>query len=133
MEATITCRTDLISGGCNACPTVASTTYAISFDGVSVPMDSLDVASLVMAAALKKGYRQELVMDFSEDVIVFKKEGKEIRNEELYGTVSYESGIQKISTKNEIKDEKELFAKVNEILETLFDIAPINFTVVTPE
>ena len=92
MEVKITCTTELVHGGCNACAITPSTSYFITFDYTSsgIPLDTLEVESLVMAVALKKGFRQELILDFGEEIIVFKRALAMVTMKEEYGQITYE-------------------------------------------
>ncbi|MHC5269885.1 DUF4809 family protein [Enterococcus sp. LJL98] len=127
MEVKITCTTELVQGGCNACTAAPSTSYQITFDEVGIPLGNLDVESLVMAIALKNGFRQELVMDFDEESIVFKKEGKQIEMTDFYGQLTYKSQGKKVSVRNQVQNREQTFADTNQVLTELFDLAPVTF------
>lgn len=129
MEAKITCTTELVQGGCNACPVVPSTSYAICFDQTAIPLGGLEVESLIMAVALKKGFRQDLVMDFDEDYTVFKKENQQITLKDFYGSLTYEDSSQKMTLKNTYDSREELFTQVNRVLNELFQIEPVVFKI----
>lgn len=129
MEAMITCTTELVQGGCNACPVVPATTYAIRFDQANIPLGGLEVEALIMAVALKKGFRQELIMDFDDDYTVFKKADESITLKDFYGSLTYESATNKITLKNTYGSQEELFAQVNRVLKELFNIEPVTFIV----
>lgn len=127
MEVKITCTTELVQGGCNACTAAPSTSYKITFDEVGMPLGNLDVESLVMAIALKNGFRQELVMDFDEEAIVFKKEGKEVTMVDFYGQLTYTSQGQKINVRNQTKDNELTFTEANKVLMEMFDLESVIF------
>lgn len=129
MEAMITCTTELVQGGCNACPVVPATTYAIRFDQANIPLGGLEVEALVMAVALKKGFRQELIMGLDEDYTLFKKETTEVTLKDFYGTLTYESGAQQLTVKNTYETQEALFEQVNGVLKQLFHIEPVAFIV----
>lgn len=129
MQAMITCTTELVQGGCNACPVVPSTSYAIRFDQAAIPLGALEVESLIMAVALKKGFRQELVMSFDEDYTIFKKDEVQVILKDFYGSLTYEGPNQKITLKNTYESTEELFTQVNRVLEELFFVEPVVFEI----
>lgn len=129
MKATITCTTELVQGGCNACPVVPATTYALAFDQTPTPLEGLDVESLVMVVALKNGFRQELVMGMDDDYIVFKKDGQEVSAKEQYGNLTYEGQGVAQTLQNRYLKNDELFAKVNDVLKNVFALPAVEFIV----
>lgn len=129
MKAMITCTTELIQGGCNACPVVPATTYAVTFEETPTPLEGLDVESLVMVVALKNGFRQELVMGMDDDYIVFKKAGQEINAKEQYGRLTYEGGGNSLTLQNRYLKNEDLFAKVNDVLTKVFQVPTVDFVV----
>ena len=129
MKATITCTTELVQGGCNACPVVPATTYALAFDQTPTPLEGLDVESLVMVVALKNGFRQELVMGMDDDYIVFKKDGQEVSAKEQYGSLTYEGSGNSLTLQNRYLKNEDLFAKVNDVLTKVFQVSAVDFVV----
>lgn len=127
MEVKITCTTELVQGGCNACTAAPSTSYQITFDEVGIPLGNLDVESLVMAIALKNGFRQELVVDFDEESIVFKKGAIEVTLVDFYGQLTYARSGKKLKVKNQTADSQRTFAETNNVLTEMFGLAPVIF------
>ena len=127
MHVKITSSTDLINGGCNACPTVKTTSYTLTHNELSTPLEELDVSSLVMALVLMHGYRQELVIDFMDEYLAFTKDGRTVQLLEEYELLNYRSHNAEIIAKNNYADQAELFAKVNQILGEVFGIAAVEF------
>ncbi len=127
MQVKITSSTDLINGGCNACPTVKTTSYTLTHNELSTPLEELDVSSLVMALVLMHGYRQELVIDFMDEYLAFTKDGRTVQLLEEYELLNYRSHNAEIIAKNNYADQAELFAKVNQILGEVFGIAAVEF------
>ncbi|MBP2097238.1 DUF4809 family protein [Enterococcus rivorum] len=126
-KVTITSTVDLSDSGCNACGLVEDTIYTLTMNDVAVPIDDLTVSSMVMAIALRKGYKQELVMGLGEESILYKKENQVITLEEGVNQLTYSTPKQTIETINKITDMEQLLAKVNEILNNLFLIEKIEF------
>lgn len=126
-KVTITSTVDLSDSGCNACGLVEDTIYTLTMNDVAVPIDDLTVSSMVMAIALRKGYKQELVMGLGEESILYKKENQVITLEEGVNQLRYSTPKQTIETINKITDMEQLLAKVNEILNNLFLIEKIEF------
>lgn len=126
-KVTITSTVDLSDGGCNACGLVEDTIYTLTMNEVAVPIDELTVGSLVMAIALRKGYKQELVMGLGEESILYKKGSQLITLEEGINQLSYSTPEQTIETVNKITDTEKLLDKVNEILVNLFLIEKLAF------
>lgn len=127
MEVKITCTTELVQGGCNACSVAPSTSYLITFDQVGLPLEALDVASLVMAVALKKGFRQELVIDFDDEMILFKKADEIVTMKEIYGQVTYENQGKLRKVPLQLVSNEAVFAEVNQVLKEIFQLDPVNF------
>ena len=127
MQVKITSSTDLINGGCNACPTVKTTSYTLTHNELSTPLEELDVSSLVMALVLMHGYRQELVIDFMDEYLAFTKDGRTVQLLEEYELLNYRSHNAEIIAKNNYADQAELFAKVHQILGEVFGIAAVEF------
>ena len=130
MEVNITCTTELVHGGCNACAITPSTSYLITFDRASsgIPLETLDVESLVMAVALKNGFRQELILDFGDEVILFKRAMAMVTMKEEYGQITYESQGKVHPVRQVNATPEAIFEETNHILTTLFQIEPVTFT-----
>lgn len=126
-KAVITSTVDLSDSGCNACGLVEDTVYTLAIDNVDIPVDDLTVNSLVMAIALRKGYKQELVMDISDEYIVYRKGSDTIKLIEDVDQLTYISNSGTIETPNTIVDTAVLLNKVNEILVKLFKLEELEF------
>lgn len=129
MQATISHSTDLINGGCNACPTIKTMSYTLTLGQVTTPLEELDVPSLVMAIVLQAGFRQTLVMDFMDECIEFQYEEKRVRFVEQFGKQIYKTDEQEIISTQHQSTEL-LFQQVNQILTELFEIEAVAFIVV---
>lgn len=130
MKVVISSSTDLINGGCNACPTEATTSYTLEIDGMNTPLEDLNVSSLVMAIALKKGYRQKLVMDFMDEYVIFEKEHQQVEVKENYGVLHYQTVDKMIQTSEKFGNNEKLFEKVNQVLTKVFHLATVEFEVI---
>ncbi|MGX7419971.1 DUF4809 family protein [Carnobacterium gallinarum] len=126
-KAVITSTVDLSDGGCNACGLVEDTMYTLAINDVEIPVDDLTVNSLVMAIALRKGYKQELVMDISDEYIVYKNGVESIQLIEDVDQLTYSNDTLTIETANKILDTNILLTKVNEILTKLFKLEELDF------
>ncbi|MGX7196408.1 DUF4809 family protein [Enterococcus olivae] len=129
MQATISRSTDLVNGGCNACPTVKTTSYNLILRNINTPLEDLDVPSLVMAVVLKAGYRQELRIDFMEEYVEFKKEDKAIQLLEEYGVFVYRSGSKEMKSAAKYPGNEALFNQVNRILTDIFELEEVTFEI----
>ena len=69
-QVKITTTSDLINGGCNACPNVKCTNYLVHVEDETIALETLTVADLVTLLALKEGFRQKLVMEIAKVVRV---------------------------------------------------------------
>lgn len=127
MEVKITCTTELVQGGCNACSVAPSTSYIITFDETGIPLGNLDVESLVMAIALKQGFRQELVMTFDDEIVVFNKTGKTVEMKESDGQLTYESQGKVMKVSLQLTDNEAIFAETNQVLTKIFALDPVTF------
>lgn len=126
-KAIITSTVDLSDGGCNACGLVEDTIYTLAINDVDIPVDDLTVNSLVMAITLRKGYKQELVMDISDEYLLYRKGDHTVKLFEEVEDLTYSTNTMTIETSNKIADTKQLLAKVNEILTTLFKLEELEF------
>ena len=72
-QVKITTTSDLINGGCNACPNVRCTNYLVHVEDETIALETLTVADLVTLLALKEGFRQKLVMEMFEEYTVFER------------------------------------------------------------
>ena len=72
-QVKITTTSDLINGGCNACPNVKCTNYLVHVEDETIALETLTVADLVTLLALKEGFRQKLVMEMFEEYTVFER------------------------------------------------------------
>ena len=52
-QVKITTTSDLINGGCNACPNVKCTNYLVHVEDETIALETLTVADLVTLLALK--------------------------------------------------------------------------------
>lgn len=129
MKGIINHSTDLVNGGCNACPTVKTTSYSLTLDGINTPLENLDVVSLVMVIALKSGYRQELMMDFMDEYIAFIREENTVQLFDEYGIQVYKKGIKEMKVALNYPNNDVLFKKTNEILTELFEIETVEFVI----
>jgi hypothetical protein len=127
MQATIHYSTDLINGGCNACPTVKTTSYSLTLGQLNTPLENLDVSSLVMAIVLNAGFRQELVLDFMDEYVAFQRDGKKVQFLEEYGKSIYKSDEKEIVCMPS-KDHSVIFHKANEVLTEIFELKAVEFT-----
>ena len=72
-QVKITTTSDLINGGCNACPNVKCTNYLVHVEDETIALETLTVADLVTLLALKEGFRQKLVMEMFEEYTMFER------------------------------------------------------------
>lgn len=77
-QVKITTTSDLINGGCNACPNVKCTNYLVHVEDETIALETLTVADLVTLLALKEGFRQKLVMEMFEEYTVFERETHQV-------------------------------------------------------
>ncbi len=77
-QVKITTTSDLINGGCNACPNVKCTNYLVHVEDETIALETLTVADLVTLLALKEGFRQKLVMEMFEEYTMFERETHQV-------------------------------------------------------
>lgn len=125
-KAAISSKAFLIEGGCNACGLQNTETFTIHFeDQRSAVLDQFDVPSLVQAIAQKNGWRETAIpIGIGEEEIILKKDNDVIKPKYLGDHIIYQAEDQRIQTKQQYDDNKELFEQVNNILVQLFRIAP---------
>lgn len=130
MKVQITHEEHIVDGGCNACGFVSCDTTQVEFeDGFMTSLESFDLEALVMAMAIKAGWRQELVpVGIGEEELVLKKDGQEVVVDDAsYANVSYKKdGQTTIFTKN-YEDRQEMFKDANAVLTDIFGMEPIEF------
>ena len=118
---------ELTSGGCNACPTVASDCYVIEINGIDRPLEELDVASLLVPVVLGEGFKQHQEYDLSEDYDVYKKEGKEITVMPAFNQLVFKSGRIQEKVMNRYENSEELFSMMTQVLAKLFGLVGYQF------
>jgi hypothetical protein len=128
-EAVITSTVDLTDSGCNACGLVEDTVYTLAIHGVDIPLDHLTVKHLVSAIVARNGFKQELVMDMMDEYVCYHKADLTINFQEEYDQLTYSNGSNSITTKNKIEDMQTLFATVNKVLTTLFEVEAVQFVI----
>lgn len=130
-KAAITSKAFLIEGGCNACGLQNTETFTIHFeDQRSSVLDQFDVPSLVQTIAQKNGWRETAIpVGIGEEEIVLKKDNDVIKPKYLGDQIIYQAGNQRIQTKQQYDDNKELFEQVNNILVQLFKIDPYDIRI----
>ncbi|MGX7025794.1 DUF4809 family protein [Vagococcus hydrophili] len=120
---------DLINGGCNACPTVKSDVYVLVLNDLNRPLENLDVNSLIMTIALAKGYKQHQEYDMAEDYDVYKNGTNEIAIIPEFDKLILKKGFTQHKVANTYKETSELFSVVNNILTQLFDVEGLDFEI----
>lgn len=129
MKQVMICRsTDLVNGGCNACPTVKSTVYSLELNGLNRPLEQLDVPSIVMTIALAEGFEQHQEYDVLGDVDIFTKGDTTVTLTDDYMTATYTSNGMTHKANKVGLAEHEIFETVNAILVECFHLEAIDFT-----
>ncbi|SLM87245.1 MULTISPECIES: DUF4809 family protein [Vagococcus] len=128
-EVKIIKTTDLINGGCNACPTVKSDVYVLVLNDLNRPLENLDVTSLVMTVALANGYKQYQEYDMAEDYDVYKNGTNEVSVIPEYDKLIIKKGFSQHKVANNYQEPAEIFAVVNNILTQFFDLEGLNFVI----
>ncbi|MFR3684417.1 MAG: DUF4809 family protein [Enterococcus sp.] len=125
-KAAISSKTFLIEGGCNACGLQNTETFTIHFeDQRSAVLDHFDVPSLVQTIAQKNGWKEKAIpVGIGEEEIVLQKANEVIQPNYFGDQISYQTGNQRIQTKQRFDDNNELFEQVNRILVQLFKLEP---------
>ncbi|WP_086311999.1 hypothetical protein A5821_003245 [Enterococcus sp. 7F3_DIV0205] len=127
-RAIITRTVNLLDGGCNACGIIEDENYTLKLDEETVLLEALTVNTLLTAIVLKNGYKREYQMDEIDDYTLYKKADYQITLKEEYDFLTYSNEATKIETNDQIRDEKKLAEKVNEILVTLFNLEELAFS-----
>lgn len=125
-KAAISSKAFLIEGGCNACGLQNTETFTIHFeDHRSAVLDHFDVPSLVQTIAQKNGWKEKAIpVGIGEEEIVLQKANEVIQPNYFGDQISYQTGNQRIQTKQRFDDNNELFEQVNRILVQLFKLEP---------
>lgn len=123
----ITSTVDLLDGGCNACGLVEDTIYTVTIKEIAVPIDDLTVSSLVLAIALRKGYKQELVLEMGDEFLLYRKGNQVVTLKEGQNKLTYSTPEKTIETVNKMTEMEQLLAQVNEVLTSLFKLEMIEF------
>ncbi|MEI5993284.1 DUF4809 family protein [Candidatus Enterococcus mansonii] len=121
-------KVNLLDGGCNACGIIEDVSYTLTYDEQAIPLDELNVNTLVTAIVLKNGFKREYESDVLDDYILYKKDNHQIRLKEEYDYLIYSTAQTKLETKDQIIDNKVLVKKVNEILTTIFVLDEVSFS-----
>lgn len=127
-KAIITRTVNLLDGGCNACGIIEDENYTLKLDEETVFLEALTVNTLLTAIVLKNGYKREYQMDEIDDYTLYKKADYQVTLKEEYDFLTYSNEATKIETNDQIRDEKKLAEKVNEILVTLFNLEELAFS-----
>lgn len=125
-KAVISQTIDLTEGGCNACGIVKCESYHVRLTDREIPLDGLSVSSLVMTIVLAEGWQQRFEVNMMDEFTVFSKDEKEVTLIEDYDSLTYK-GSTSIMCSTSIKEQSEMFQKVNDILEKLFIIEGYDF------
>lgn len=125
-KAVISQTIDLTEGGCNACGIVKCESYHVRLTDREIPLDGLSVSSLVMTIVLAEGWQQRFEVNMMDEFTVFSKDEKEVTLIEDYDSLTYK-GSTSIMCSDNIKEQSEMFQKVNDILEKIFMIEGFDF------
>lgn len=125
-KAVISQTIDLTEGGCNACGIVKCESYHVRLTDREIPLDGLSVSSLVMTIVLAEGWQQRFEVNMMDEFTVFSKDEKEVTLIEDYDSLTYK-GSTSIMCSDNIKEQSEMFQKVNDILEKIFMIEGYDF------
>ena len=128
-QVKITTTSDLINGGCNACPNVKCTNYLVHVEDETIALETLTVADLVTLLALKEGFRQKLVMEMFEEYTVFERKLIKLylrkRKREFFFNQK-----QTIQSTLLCKEPQQVFQETQQILHQLFELEPFEFELV---
>lgn len=119
--------TDLVTGGCNVCPTVLNTTYHLTINGIDRLLGDLDVSSLVMTVALAKGFQLSQEYDVMEDYDIYRHGTLEISVFERQAKRVFKRGLEQKEVMNQPKDQLEVLSITSAILAEYFDLEGIVF------
>ena len=110
-----------VDGGCNACGVLRCETYSMDYLNKEVGFSFLDIESLIQAIAQLNQWRQ----DYQEIGI-----GEEV--EKLGKQMRYKNQVtnQMLIADNQYDTNEKLFSTVNQILQTIFAIDEIHFSLV---
>ncbi|EGO5182572.1 DUF4809 family protein [Enterococcus faecalis] len=129
-QVKITTTSDLINGGCNACPNVRCTNYLVHVEDETIALETLTVADLVTLLALKEGFRQKLVMEMFEEYTVFERETHQVVFKEEETRILFQSKKQTIQSTLLCKEPQQVFQETQQILHQLFELEPFEFELV---
>jgi hypothetical protein len=126
-QATITKKTNLMDGGCNACGIIEDVNYTLDFEGQLIPIEELTVDELVTAIVLNSGFEREYLADAIDDLILYTKETLQVTLKEEYEQLTYSSAEVSITTNKHFFDKEKMFEIVNELFTKLFAVEAIQF------
>ena len=129
-QVKITTTSDLINGGCNACPNVKCTNYLVHVEDETIALETLTVADLVTLLALKEGFRQKLVMEMFEEYTMFERETHQVVFKEEETRILFQSKKQTIQSTLLSKEPQQVFQETQQILHQLFELEPFEFELV---
>lgn len=129
----ITAKMFLIEGGCNACGFVNCCTYTAHFtDSHSQTLDDLNPESLVMAVALKNGWRQSVEpIGIGEEAFFLKKQGEAIQIiDDSFKTV-FKKGMKTITAVKKDCELPTIYETTNQVLTEMLEIPAVEFELET--
>ncbi|MFK4566911.1 DUF4809 family protein [Enterococcus sp. UD-01] len=126
-QATITKKTNLMDGGCNACGIIEDVNYTMEFEGQLIPIEELTVDELITAIVLNSGFKREYLADAIDDLILYTNETQQVTLKEEYEQLTYSNAAVSMTTNKHFFDKKKMVEMVNELLIKLFAIEAIQF------
>ncbi|HJF20322.1 MAG TPA: DUF4809 family protein [Enterococcus columbae] len=121
-----------IDGGCNACGVVRCENYTLYYLNKELGFGFLDLESLIPTIVQANGWRQSYEeVGIGDEMEGFKKSTDFVQVELNGHRITYTNHTtgQKISVANSYPQQSEkLFATINEILSTMFNIETIDFS-----
>lgn len=122
-----------VDGGCNACGVLRCETYSMNYLNKEVGFSFLDIESLIQAISQANQWHQDYQgVGIGEEIDGLTKAGIFVEVENLGNQMRYknQSTNQTLIVDNQYETNEKLFHVVNQILQTIFNIDEIHFSLV---
>lgn len=119
--------TEIVSGGCNVCPTSAATMYTIECDDKNKTLIDLDAYALIQAVAMLKGFKYTQEFDVDEDIDNYIKGVIQVSVVEKNPFIQVLSKLDTVKIRRTYPTHAELYDVVSDILATFFELGDISF------
>lgn len=122
-----------VDGGCNACGVLRCETYNMDYLNKEVGFSFLDIESLIQTIAQVNQWRQDYQeVGIGEEIDGLTKAGTFVEVEKLGRQMRYKNQAtnQMLVVDNQYDSNEKLFSTINQILQTIFAIDEIHFSLV---